>query len=93
MGVEGITPQQGFDKGVEGPTDLFDTYEITEGLEKLQVKFMFHFTPPQSGSTEVITTFKRYLAAYKAENGGASPPANYQYPGRWAVNQLLPTTG
>ncbi|MCB1340536.1 MAG: hypothetical protein KDK24_05625 [Pseudooceanicola sp.] len=93
LGVQGLTAQFGFDKGVEGPTNLFDTYEVTEGLDKLQVKYMFHFTHPNPSATAVITTFDKYIAAYKTANSGASPPVGYHYPGRWTVNQLLPTTG
>ncbi|MEX0339535.1 MAG: hypothetical protein AB3N11_10895 [Arenibacterium sp.] len=89
MGVEGLGQQTGFAKGVPGPTALFDTYEVTEGVTKLQYKFIFHFTPPQSGSTEVITTHRRYAAAYRAEKGVDLPPGT-DCPGHWALNQLLP---
>lgn len=92
MGVEGLTKQVGFAKGVEGDTDLYDTFEVTQGLDQLQFKFMFHFAHPD-GSDTVITTHKAYDAAYKTANSTTVVPPNHDYPGHWALNQLLPSTG
>lgn len=94
LGVEGLSRQMGFDesKGERGETDLFETFEVTEGLQSVQAKFIFHFKHPDSTSTAVLTNHNDYVKAYKSKHGATSTPV-YPCEGHWALNQLLPTFG
>ena len=83
--------QQGLSQGEFGKTNVFENYEEITGLTRVQTKFIFRLTDPDPSKNRKVKSFDDYDAKYKAVAGNADVPSNYDYPGRWVINQHFPT--